>query len=192
MGERGRFAGPPNGEAAAQDDGEGSGDYDDSVNPQERLREALVQLRKAAAAQEVRRARVAAELARLEEQAGSGDGPADAGLAEQLEAVRGELARAEEDLRVSRSKLEEAPKLVSQLERATLLREVQALAQSDPFDPTAEEVALDNVRGAARELDAQAEVGDHRSKGRPEPEAEREARAREELARLKAERKAKK
>ena len=98
----------------------------------------------------------------------------------------------EEDLQVSLSHLREAPKLRDRLERATLVGKVRDLTRSDPVDRTAEETALDNVRGAADALEARLEVLDAVADPPARTPEDDEARARAELARLKAEREAKK
>lgn len=161
------------------------------MDPKEELRSALERLRKIAASQRARRDQLAAKLTQLESLP-NGGGPESAAAVEETRAA---LEIAEADYQRSFRQLQEGPKLEDELERATLLRQVRALESSDPFDPSAEEVALSNVREAAAELEAELRIGEElsgRDGSQEAPRPDPEARAREELARLKAERKAKK
>lgn len=163
------------------------------MDPKEEFSAALRRLRKAAISQRARRDGLAEELARLEALAERAQDSEE--LRAQIAATREALDAAEADYGRSRAQLEAAPKLEDELERATLLRQIRELEHSDPFDPSAEDVALGNVRDAAAELDAELHLSEELSGGgeteRP-PRVDPEQRAREELARLKAERKAKK
>lgn len=167
----------------------------ESMNPKEELRSALLQLRKAAAAQLARRDRLASELEALEalqedQAAEGGDGELEA----RIEATREALETAVMDFEKSRAMLQDAPRLESELDRAVLLRQVHELGTSDPFEPTAVEVALGHVRDAAAEMEAELRLTREMDGPSPEvaPKPDPEARARAELARLKAEREEKK
>jgi len=68
------------------------------------------------------------------------------------------LAKVEADLQDTLRDLDALPGLQSQGERAALQAKVSALSSSDPFALSAEDRALDNVRGAISELDAQVKL----------------------------------
>jgi hypothetical protein len=146
-------------------------------------------LRRAAASQLARREAQEATARKLREaleriEAGAASAAPREEVAAQLERAEAELSASQADLDASLDALRDAQKLGRHLERAELLREVRAASGVEPLSPAAR--ALDNARAGIRELEATAAED-----GQPSPETEdRDARARAELERLKAARRA--
>lgn len=77
---------------------------------------------------------------------------------EHLDLEQQVLAKIETDLQDTLRDMDALPGLQSQGERAALQAKVSALSASDPFAVSAEDRALENVRGAISELDAQVKL----------------------------------
>ena len=145
-------------------------------DPRQTLAEAKAALKKAAAAQMVRKERHEAKVAQLKaRRAELADGEARAeaaaepelladvrralvSLDEALALEEDLLATAEHDLQESLRELNEIPDLARKMERATLKREVLSTTTSDPFAVSAEDRALENARNAIAELEARVEI----------------------------------
>jgi hypothetical protein len=119
------------------------------------LAQAKAALKKAAASQLARKERLEEELQRLRRALAL---QPDDTLAEAVAEKESLLATVEHDLQESLQELRSFDGLKDDLRRATLQREVGRLTTEDPFAPSAEARALENVRGHIETLDAQAEV----------------------------------
>lgn len=180
------------------------------MDPKASLRSALAQLRKIAASQLARKEKIEASFealttqhaelkSRRKELASADGGPlareldtALPNLEAQLESVRQELAQAELDLEESLRHLKDSDGMERQLDRALLQRKVRELSQSDPYSPSAEDIALANAREAIQEAAARVDVTRELQGESTSVAPDLDERARAELERLKAERAAKK
>ena len=116
--------------------------------------EALSLARKHAARRMVARDEVAAELEELRrERAGlSGEAPLAVELDARIQAAETALAAAQVDLDAALKEVAEVQRLGHQIPAATLP------AVDDPFVPSAEDIALENVRDHLRDLEAQVRL----------------------------------
>ncbi len=114
---------------------------------------------------------------------------------EHLDLEQQVLAKVEADLQDTLRDMDALPGLQSQGERAALQAKVSALSASDPFAISAEDRALENVRGAILGLDAQVKLqaelaGDAEpALSRAEAQQAKEDAIRAQLAALKANKK---
>jgi hypothetical protein len=131
------------------------------------LAEAMALTKKLAAGRLVRRDELEEELTRLESAGGS---------AERIAAVKTELATVKGELASAIAEIKELERLAG-LERVRPGQVVTGEIESDPLIRSAEEIALDNVREHAKELDARVklakELGEI-SDETPEPPPSRE------------------